>query len=63
MKNNFQKRLLYSFLVLVIGFSGFFAGTIYERTSSLGNDFISNALKTKKVNEIIEEKVLTILIN
>jgi carboxyl-terminal processing protease len=55
MKNNLTKRLLYIFLVVVVGFSGFFAGTIYERTSSLDNEFITNALKTKKVNDIIEK--------
>lgn len=55
MINNLQKRYLYIFLVLTVGLSSFFAGTIYERTSSLGNEFISKALKTKKVSDIIQE--------
>jgi carboxyl-terminal processing protease len=55
MKNNYKKNLLYFFIVLIVASGGFFAGTIYEKTGSLGSNFISKALKMQKVSEIIEE--------
>ena len=53
MKESTIKRILYVVLAIVIGFVGYFAGVLQERSGTLAGSYTTQALKIKKLNEII----------
>ena len=55
MNRNFGKRILYLVLVVAIGFVGYFAGILQERTGGSAGSFADEALRLKKLNELIEK--------
>lgn len=55
MKQNIWKRLLYVWLVIAVGLVGYFAGILNERTSLHAGSYVKEALKLKKLNDLIDE--------
>ncbi len=55
MKESTARRILYVVLAVVIGFVGYFAGVLHERSGTLAGSYTTQALKIKKLNEIIHE--------
>ena len=51
-----MKRIFYFILVVVIGLTGFFAGVVSERTGLGAGSFATEALKLKKLSDIIEKE-------
>lgn len=56
MNTNVLKRILYIVLVVAVGFTGFFAGILNERTGNNAGSFVAEALKMKKLSEIIDSE-------
>lgn len=55
MKSNIWKKIIYFVLAILIGFIGYFAGILNERSGMNAGSYIDEALKIKKLNDIIEE--------
>lgn len=49
------KRILYIILTVVVGLSGYFAGVLNERTGTNAGSFVNEALKIKKLSELIDK--------
>lgn len=55
MNQNFGKRMLYIVLVVAVGFVGYFAGILNERSSVTAGSYTEEALKIKKLNDLIDK--------
>lgn len=55
MKKNIMKTLLYLWLVIAVGLGGYFAGVLLERSSLNAGSYVEEALKLKKLNDIIDQ--------
>ncbi len=55
MKDTIVKRLFYIALTVVVGFTGYFAGVLMERSGTSAGNYTTQALKIKKLSEIIEK--------
>ena len=56
MINNTIKRILYVVLAVAIGFVGYFAGILSERTGTNAGSYVKEALKLKKLSDIIDSE-------
>ncbi len=56
MNSKILRRILYIVLVAAIGFTGYFAGVLSERTGTGAGSFVTEALKLKKLSDIIDEE-------
>ncbi|MBO5408181.1 MAG: S41 family peptidase [Clostridia bacterium] len=56
MSKNMLRRMLYLVLVVAIGFVGYFAGVLTERTGTNAGSYVTEALKLKKLGDVIEHE-------
>ena len=45
----------YAILIVAVGACGYFAGILHERSGTTAGNYTTQALKIKKINEIIHE--------
>ena len=55
MSETLLKRILYLILAVAIGFVGYFAGVLSERSGLNAGSYVTEALKLKKLNDIIDK--------
>ncbi len=55
MKKNIWKTILYIWLVIAVGLGSYFAGILNERSGMNAGSYVKEALKLKKLNDIIDE--------
>lgn len=55
MKESIVRRILYIVLTVSVGFAGYFGGVLHERSLSTAGGYTAQALKIKKLSDIIHE--------
>ncbi len=54
MSEKILKRMLYVVLIAAVGFTGYFAGVLHERSGSTAGSYATEALKMKKLSNLID---------
>ena len=55
MKDTIMKRILYIVLTVSVGLGGYFGGVLHERSGATAGNYTTQALKIKKLSELIHE--------